>query len=99
MKALLIIAGLFFALFGGVFAYYAVSDPSHEYDLKFVMPIDARQMPKPIAPPAIQSWTTGEAETAPAEGRVEAGAAPALPDRPPVQFGVAPGAASESSRY
>ena len=51
MKALLIVAGLFFSIFGAVIAYFAASDPGHEYDLKFVLPIDARQMPKPVAPP------------------------------------------------
>ena len=97
MKALLIVAGLFFALFGGVVAYFAASDPGHEYDLKFVLPIDARQMPKPFEPPAVQSWAAGEVEPAPtSDGRAEAGAAPPIPDRQPVQFEEAPGAASET---
>ena len=94
MKTLLIVAGLFFSIFGGVIAYFATSDPGHEYDLKFVLPIDARQMPKPFAPPTIQSWTSGQDEAAP-EGRAEAGKMPATPDRPPVEFGDRPGAASE----
>ena len=55
MKTLLIVAGLFFSIFGAVIAYYAASDPGHEYDMKFVLPIDARQMP--AAPPAVQSST------------------------------------------
>ena len=98
MKALLIVAGLFFSIFGAVIAYFAASDPGHEYDLKFVLPIDARQMPKPSAPPAVQSGNAGAEESAPApDGRAEAGQTPALPERPPVEFGERPGAASEAS--
>ncbi len=97
MKALLIVAGLFISIFGGVFGYYAASDPGHEYDLKLVLPVNARQMPKPVAPPSIQSWAVDEAETAPSEGRAELGKTPVLPQRPPVQFD-GPGAASESLR-
>ncbi len=62
MKALLIVAGLFFSIFGGVVAYYAASDPGHEYDFNFVLPIDARQMPKPFIPPSI---SYGEVEQTP----------------------------------
>jgi hypothetical protein len=97
MKALLIVAGLFFAIFGGIFGYYAASDPGHEYDLKLALPIDARQMPNPVAPPSIQSWTAGAEETPPPEGRAEAGQTPDLPQRSPVEFD-GPGAASESAR-
>jgi hypothetical protein len=97
MKALLIVAGLFFSIFAAVIAYYAASDPGSEYDLKFVLPIDARQMPKPLEPPAVQSWAAGEMESAPApDGRAEAGKTPPLPERPPVQFEGGPGAASEA---
>jgi len=96
MKALLIVAGLFFSIFGGVVAYFATSDPGHEYDLKFVLPIDARQMPKPVAPPPVQSWTAGDDSAAVPDGRAEAGKAPAMPERPPVAFGERPGAASEA---
>ena len=63
MKALLIVAGLFFSIFGAVIAYFAASDPGQEYELKFVLPIDARQMPKPVAPPSVQSWSAGEEES------------------------------------
>ncbi len=97
MKALLIVAGLFFAIFGGIAAYFAASDPGHEYDLKFVLPIDARQMPKPFEAPAVRSLTPDELEAAPmADGRAEAGASPPIPNRPPVQFEEMPGAASET---
>ena len=97
MKALLISAGLFFSTAGAVIAYFAASDPGHEYDLKFVLPIDARQMPKPVEPPSIQSWSLGEAESGSvSDGRAEAGKALPLPQRPPVQFGEQPGAASEA---
>jgi hypothetical protein len=97
MKALLIVAGLFFAVFGGVFGYYAASDPGHEYDLKLVLPVDARLMPKPVEPPSIRSWAATEEETAPPEGRAEGNKTIAIPQRPPVEFD-GPGAASESAR-
>ena len=97
MKALLIVAGLFFSIFGTVVAYFAASDPGHEYDLKFVLPIDTRQMPKPFAPPAVQSWGAGEEDSVPApDGRAETGKTQAMPDRPPVEFGERAGAASEA---
>lgn len=97
MKALLIVAGLFFSIFGGIIAYYAASDPGHEYDLKFVLPIDTRQMPKPFEPPSVKSWAANEIEAAPvADGRAEAGAAPPIPNRQPIQFEEGPGTASET---
>jgi hypothetical protein len=97
MKTLLIVTGLFFSIFGAVIAFFAASDPGQEYDLKFVLPIDASQMPRPAVPPNVQSWTSGQEEKAPpSDGRVESGAMPALPDRPPVEFGGRPDAASES---
>ena len=96
MKTLLIVAGLFFSIFGAVIAYFAASDPGQEYDLKFVLPIDARHMPKSVAPPSVQSWSSAQEESPPApDGRAEAGKMPAMPDRPPVEFDGA-GAASES---
>lgn len=95
MKALLIVAGLFFLLFGAIGAYYAASDPGDDYEFKYVLPIDARQMPKLMPAPAVQS-STGQQNDAPLpDGRAEAGKTPALPDRPPVDFGDRPGAASE----
>ncbi len=97
MKSLLIVAGLFFSIFGVVIAFFAASDPGHEYDLKFVMPIDTRQMPKPIVPPAVKSWNASEEELARAsDGRAETGKTQVIPDRAPVEFGERPGAASES---
>ncbi len=96
MKALLIVAGLFFSIFGAVIAYFAASDPGNEYDLKFVLPVDARQMPKPMALPSVQGAAE---EQAPApDGRAEAGKAPSLPERPPVEFGDRPGTASEAQQ-
>ena len=96
MRTLLIVAGLFFSLFAAVIAYYAATDPGQDYELKYVLPIDARQMPKPAAPPAIQSWTTGEEDAKPVpDGRAESGKTPAIPERPAVEFGARSGAASE----
>jgi hypothetical protein len=86
MKALLIVAGLFFSIFGGVVAYYAASDPGHEYDFNFVLPIDARQMPKPFIPPSI---SYGEVEQTPPDGRAEAAEMRGLPQ---------PSTVSESGR-
>ncbi len=97
MKALLIVAGLFFSIFGAVLVYFAASDPGHEYDLKFVLPIDARQMPKPFVAPALKSWSTGEEDSPPAQdGRAETGKVPPASDRAPVEFGERTGAASEA---
>jgi hypothetical protein len=96
MRTLLIVAGLFFSVFGALVAYFATSDPGHEYDLNLVLPVDTRRMPKPVAPPEVVSRTDDGAMGGPAEGRAEAGlaAAPA-PARPLVRFGDRPGAASE----
>ncbi len=95
MRALLIVAGLFFSIFGAVIAYFAASDPGSEYDMKFVLPIDARQMP--AAPPPVQSSTAEREESGFApDGRAETGKPLAMPDRPPVEFGDRPGAASEA---
>ena len=97
MKVLLIIAGLFFTLFAAVVGFYAASDPGRDYELKYVLPIDTTAMPKLAQPPALQSWTTGQEDSPPvADGRAESGKAFALPERPPVDFGERPGAASEA---
>jgi hypothetical protein len=97
MKTLLIVAGLFFSVCGALVIYFATSDPGHEYDLKLVLPIDARQMPRPVSPPAVVSRTSeAQASGGPVAGRAEAGNAPPIPERPPVQFGDRPGAASEA---
>lgn len=96
MKTLLIVAGLFFVIVGGVIGYFAASGPGHEYDLKYVLPIDAHQMPKFQAAPAVQSWSASEEDAVSVQdGRAEAGKAPPLPDRPPVTFDERPGTASE----
>ncbi len=94
MKILIIAAGLFFSIFGGTIFYFAIFGDGQEYDLKLVLPIDARQMPKPVAPPEVRS-EAGNAEPPAAEGRAEAGSLPAIPARAPVQFGNRSGAASE----
>jgi hypothetical protein len=96
MRALLIAAGVFFAVFGGAILYFAASDSGHEYDLKFVLPIDTRQMPQPIVPPEVVSASGESGASTVTDGRAEAGRAPVLPERPPVQFGRRPGSASES---
>jgi hypothetical protein len=96
MRSLVVVAGLFFMLCGAFIMYFAASDPGREFDLKFVLPIDARQMPKPVAPPAVVS-RSGESEpSAPIEGRAEAGSSLSMPDRPLIQFGDRPGSASEA---
>lgn len=98
MKTLLVVAGLFFCVFAASMAYFSMSDPGHEYDLKFVLPIDARQMPQPVSPPAVvSSPEDGQTGMTPvSDGRAEAGTAPLIPERAPVQFGDKPGAASEA---
>ena len=59
--------------------------------------LDAKgQMPNPVAPPAVQSRTDDEGATPAPDGRAEAGRALTMPDRPPVDFGERPGAASET---
>lgn len=95
MRALLIAAALFFSLFGGGLIYFALSGTGHEYDLKLVLPIDTRQMPRLSSPPEIALQTPDS--SAPIEdGRAEAGSLPPIPDRPPVRFEERPGAASEA---
>ncbi|MBT3070478.1 hypothetical protein KKP04_06315 [Rhodomicrobium sp. Az07] len=99
MKTLLIVAGLFFAFFGGAIAWFASSDPGHEYDLSLVIPIDTRHMPRPVTLPKVEAVSPEGADSEPAaDGRAEAGTAPALPDRPPVQLDYSSGAASEAPR-
>ncbi len=99
MRTLLIVAGLFFSICGAFIAYFATSDPGHEYDLKLVLPIDTRQMPRLAETPQVMS-RNGETDTstvAAVDGRAEAGSPLPLPDRPRVQFEDRPGAASEVS--
>jgi hypothetical protein len=95
MRTLLIAAGLFFSIFGGVIAYFAVFGNQHEYDLKLVLPIDTRQIPKPAALPEIVS-SEAQAQNTVTDGRADA-APLRLPDRPLVQFGNHSGAASEAA--
>ncbi|MGB8734527.1 MAG: hypothetical protein WCD20_00180 [Rhodomicrobium sp.] len=95
MRALLIAAGLFFTMFGGGLVYFAMSGTGHEYDLKLVLPIDTRQMPKPVSLPVAPQVPDPDFSSAAVGGRAEAGPPAAAPDRPPVQFGDRPGAASE----
>ncbi|MGO9546186.1 MAG: hypothetical protein ACLPPF_15505 [Rhodomicrobium sp.] len=99
MRALLIAAGLFFSVCGGLLIYAAVSGSGNEYDLKLVLPIDTRQMPKPATAPEVASQAVDTEAPAPVtDGRAEAGIASAvMPNRPPVQFEKGPGAASEAS--
>jgi hypothetical protein len=97
MRTLLIAAGLFFSIFGGAIAYFAAFGDRHEYDLKLVLPIDTRQMPKPVAPPEIVSQEAGASGTV-TDGRADSGPLPQAPDRPLVQFGNRSGAASEAAR-
>ena len=96
MRALLIAAGLFFSIFGGVILYFAVSGDQPDYDLKLVLPIDTRQMPKAPPQPEIISQDAG-ASAAVTDGRAESDPLPPAPDRPPVQFGNRSGAASEAA--
>jgi hypothetical protein len=96
MRALLIVAGLFFSIFGGVVLYFAAFGDSHQYDLKFVLPIDTRQMPKPAPLPGIMSQEEG-ASSAVTDGRADSSPLPRTPERPLVQFGNRSGAASEAA--
>jgi hypothetical protein len=96
MRTLLIVAFLFFFVFGGVIAYFAVLGDEHEYDLKLVLPIDTRQMPKSTAAPEIVSQEA-EVPGAVTDGRADSGPPPQAPDRPLVQFGNRAGAASEAA--
>jgi hypothetical protein len=95
MRTLLIVAGLFFSIFGGVVLYFAAFGDEHEYDLKLVLPIDTRQMPSPAAMPEIASQEGASGTVT--EGRAESGPQPRAPERPLVQFGNRSGAASEAA--
>jgi len=97
MRALLIAAGLFFSICGALLIYLAASGAGHEYDLKLVLPIDARQMPTPVAPPEVVSQAAdAEPSNVAKDGRAEAGQLPAMPDRPLVRFEARSGSASEA---
>jgi hypothetical protein len=88
MKALLIVSGVFFSICGALAVYFASSSPGHEYDLKFVLPIDTRQMPKPD--PASRNSTEVQgaepAGAAPVGGRAEARTDVPMPESGPFKF-------------
>jgi len=84
MRLLLIIAGVFFSVCGGLVAYFGSSDPGQEYDLKLVLPIDTRQMPKTVLPPTVKG--AEPAETPVTENRAEAKPQTELTASPPFQF-------------
>ena len=96
MKTLAIVAGVFFAICGVAVAYFAVSDAGNGYDLKFVLPIDTRQMPDaPPPPPVVALSESGEPILADAGGRAEEGAGTLAPQHAPLRFREGPDAASE----
>jgi len=97
MRLLLTCVGLFIFLSAGFIVYVATSNEGSEYDLKLVLPIDTRQMPKlaPIPEVASQGIPPG-GEKVPTEARAEAGSPPRLPYRAPVRFDASPGSASEA---
>ncbi len=96
MRALLIAAALFFSIFGGGLIYFAISGTGHEYDLKLVLPIDTRKMPKLGSPPEIVSQVPDDSANPVIDGRAEAGTPPPSPPSPPVRFPDREGAASEA---
>jgi hypothetical protein len=98
MKALFIISGLFFSICGALVIYFATSNPGHEYDLKFVLPIDARQMPNPGASSHSSAEIQGAdpAGPGPVGGRAETQTDVPVPERPPFQFDEKAGAPSQA---
>jgi len=96
MRALLIAAGVFFSICASALIYFAFSGSGHEYDLKLVLPVDTRQMPRPVSPPEVVSQPQVEAAAPVIDGRAETGPVPAITVRPLVQFDGRPGAASEA---
>jgi hypothetical protein len=95
MKALLIAAGLFFSIIAGGLAYFAFTGTGHEYDLKFVLPIDTRKMPKLGPLPQIASQVPDDSANSIVDGRAEAGIPP-KPAGAPVRFPDRDGVASEA---
>ncbi len=95
MKALLIAAGLFFSVFAGGLAFFAFTSTGHEYDLKFVLPIDTRKMPKLGPLPQIVSQIPDNSLNPIVDGRAEAGIPP-KPAGAPVRFPDLDGVASEA---
>jgi hypothetical protein len=95
VKALLITAGLFFSVYAGGLAYFAFTGTGHEYDLKFILPIDTRKIPKIGPIPQIVSHEPDESANPIIDGHAEAG----IPPRPagaPVRFPDRDGVASEA---
>jgi hypothetical protein len=89
MRALLIIAVVFFSASGALIAFFASSDEGHEYDLKLVLPIDTRQMPKAVLPPPVTPTVKSEeppSEPPIEENRAEAGSQPDLTKTPLFRF-------------
>ena len=95
MKALLIAAVLFFSVFGAGLIYFSISGTGHEYDLKLVLPIDTRKMPKLGPPPEIVSQVPDDSANRVVDGRAEAGTPPPSTNRP-VRFPDREGTASEA---
>lgn len=94
MKALLIAAVLFFSVFGGLI-YFAISGTGHEYELKLVLPIDTRKMPKLGPPPEIVSQVPDDSLNPIVDGHAQAGNLTSSPSRP-VRFPDREGTASEA---
>ncbi len=89
MRALLFVAITFFILIGGCATYFRLSGPGHEYDLKYVLPIDTRNMPRPAILPTIASASNDAPDNA-ADGRAIAEQTNS-PVRPPFRFNEARG--------
>jgi hypothetical protein len=88
MKALLIVSGVFVSICGALVIYFATSSPGHEYDLKFVLPIDTRQMPKldPASRASAEIQGAEPAGSAPVGGQAEAPADIPMPGSGPFKF-------------
>ncbi len=55
--------------FRGGLIYFAISGTGHEYDLKLVLPIDTRKMPKLGPPPEIVSQVPDDSANPIVDGR------------------------------
>lgn len=95
MRALVIAAVLFFTVFGGGLIYFAMSGTGHEYELKLVLPIDTRKMPKLGPLPEIVSREPDDSANPITDGRAQAGNLPPSTSRP-VRFPDRDGTASEA---
>jgi hypothetical protein len=81
MRVLLLTIALFFALTGGAALYFASADPGHEYDLKFVLPIDVSRMPMTAPAPKVTGSAAGESSAPAQHGRAETPDALSEPDK------------------